>query len=146
MSKPPTDRTGTTRSYEVGRAKVHVTLNDWQNGGELFAKYTYDEDAAAHLIERVRSTDKRTAQAAAQELLSALQAPQGYLDRLCTVASLQLQGRADWPTIARHLTGDQTWPTGIAKQPRSCIDALARAIGDANGGAADAALDAGAGK
>ena len=131
MSKPPTNRIGTTRTYSVGHAHLHVTLNSWLDGGELFAKYSLDEDAALNLIERVRSDDKRTAQAAVQELLSALQAPQGYLDRLCTVASLQLQGRADWPTIARHLAGDQTWPTGGIREPRSCIDALARAIGDA---------------
>ncbi len=53
---------------------------------------------------------------------------QGHLDRVCTMASLALQGGCEPDRIARHLLGDRTEPLGLAGQPTSIYDALGRVL------------------
>jgi hypothetical protein len=124
MTRPQTTRKGKTTTIRCGYATLDVTLNEWEGGGEVFAKYSFQADGAKDLIERAQKEDA----AAVQQLMEALQAPQGYLDRLCTMASLAIQGRGDRATVARHLMGDKTWPRGTAGQPTSPIDAIGKLL------------------
>jgi hypothetical protein len=124
MTKPSPTRKGKTTTIRCGYATLDVTLNEWPGGAEVFAKYTFQADGAKDLIERAQRGDA----AAVQHLMEALQAPQGYLDRLCTMASIAMQGRGDRATVARHLMGDKTWPRGTAGQPTSPIDAIGKLL------------------
>ena len=53
---------------------------------------------------------------------------QGHLDMACRLASLGIQGRADVPTLIRHMKGDRTEPCGIAGQPTSIYSAISEIL------------------
>lgn len=123
-TRPPATRRGHISTVRVGYATLEFTRNRWRGGSEIFCKYRFNPEGATDLLERVHRGDKT----AAQNIMEALQAPQGYLDRLCTLISLALQGRASKRAMIAHLLGDKTWPRGIAGQPISAIDAIARQL------------------
>ena len=124
MTRPSPTRHGKTTTVKVGYASLQLTLNKWEGGAEVFCKYAFDRAGAKDIIERVQKSDP----AACQLVMDALVAPQGYLDRICTMASIAMQGRGDAETVARHLIGDKTWPRGVPGQPLSCVDAIGKAV------------------
>ena len=83
-----------------------------QQIGQITAYVTVNRDAHGHIIEVFAKAD----------------ALRGHLDMACRLMSLGLQRRADVPTIVRHMRGDRTEPCGIAGQPTSIYDALARVL------------------
>jgi hypothetical protein len=124
MTKPAPTRHGQTTSHRTGYATTDITLNRWEGGAEVFAKFCYEADAVKDVIAGVKRDDPT----ALQIVESALACPQGYLDRICTLASLAMQGRGDAETVARHLCGDKSWPRGTAGQASSPIDAIGRVL------------------
>ena len=83
-----------------------------QQIGGVTAYVTCNRDAHGHIMEVFAKSD----------------ALQGHIDMACRLISLGLQRRADVPTIVRHMRGDRTEPCGIAGQPTSIYDALARVL------------------
>jgi hypothetical protein len=124
MTKPAPTRNGTTHTVRTGYATTEITLNRWEGGAEVFAKFRYNAKAVRDVIEGIKRDDP----IALQIVQEALSAPQGYLDRICTLASLAMQGRGDAETVARHLCGDKSWPRGTAGQASSPIDAIGRVL------------------
>jgi len=96
--RPPTTRAGRTSKITVGAVTLYLTLNRAADGA---------------LIEVFGKADEGY---------------QGQLDGLCIVTSLALQHGCPSELIARHLRHRRYPPYGIAGQPCSISDALARAL------------------
>jgi len=96
--KPPNDRKGITHKVKIGSMSMHITVNR-------------DEDG--EIIEIFGKAGEGM---------------QGHFDMCCRLASLGIQGRADVKTLIRHMRGDRTFPNGIAGQPTSIYDAIARVL------------------
>ena len=96
--KPPTTRNGITHTIQLGAVKVYVTVNRDENGD---------------IIELFGKT---------------VCGVQGHVDMACRLISLAIQGRADIPTIIRHMEYDRTEPQGIAGQPLGIYDSIAKVL------------------
>lgn len=97
-SRPPTTRNVRTHRVCVGPVTAYITVN---------------RNAAGEIIEVFAKADEGV---------------QGNIDMACRLASLAIQGRGDVPTLIRHMRGDRTEPCGIAGQPSSVYDAIARVL------------------
>lgn len=98
MTKPPVTRDGNTHKIRVGPTKCHITVNRGDNG---------------EIIEVFAKADNGV---------------QGHIDMACRLISLGLQGRADIPTVIRHMQFDRTEPCGGPGQPTSIYDAIAKVL------------------
>ena len=107
MTKPPITRTGTTHKIRIGEIKSHITVN---------------RDAEGTIIEVFAKADSGA---------------QGHMDMVCRLISLGLQGRADIPTVIRHMRYDRTEPCGGPGQASSIYDAIARMLDEESGGGND---------
>ena len=96
--KPPITRTGRTHKIIVGPCSAYITVNRGEDG---------------NIIEVFAKADAGM---------------QGHLDMACRLASLAIQGRGDVETLIRHMRGDRTEPCGVAGQPSSVYDAMARVL------------------
>ena len=96
--KPPNDRTGNTHKIRVGPVKAFITVN---------------RDEEGNIIEVFSKADVEN---------------KGHLDMACRIISLGIQGRADVPTLIRHMSFDRTHPTGGPGQPTSIYDAIAKVL------------------
>ena len=97
-TKPPVTRKGRTHKVRIGPVKAYLTVNREESG---------------RVIEIFAKADNGA---------------QGHLDMACRLASLAMQGRGDIDTLIRHMIGDRTEPCGIAGQPTSIYDAIARVL------------------
>ena len=103
MSKPPITRCGITHKVTVGETKCHITVNRDDNGSII------------------------------EVFAKANNGVQGHIDMACRLISLGLQGRADVPTVIRHMQFDRTEPCGGVNQPTSIYDAIARVLNEEKG-------------
>ena len=96
--KPPTNRKGVTHTVRLGSAKVYVTVNRDEHG---------------EIIELFGKT---------------VCGVQGHVDMACRLISLAIQGRADIPTIIRHMEYNRTEPQGGPGQPNGIYDGIAKVL------------------
>jgi hypothetical protein len=89
-------RSGKTHKIRIGKITAYLTVN---------------RSADNHILEVFGKADNGI---------------QGHLDMACRLTSIALQHGVEVATIIRHMKGDRTEPCGIAGQPTSIYDAIAR--------------------